>query len=108
MADVNDDDVAPLRIEVEGEAPAPVIRLVGDLDIASADDLRRVVAQATAAGPERLVFDVEKLSFMDSSGLTVLLEAAAAVDHVVLRSPTEIVRRVIDTTGVSSILRTEP
>ena len=41
---------------------------------------------------------------MDSSGIAVLLEAAQQADSVVIRRPSNAVRRVIETTGLSEVL----
>jgi anti-anti-sigma regulatory factor len=45
---------------------------------------------------------------MDSSGIAVLLRAAANVTRVDVRNATRAVRRIIETTGVDSVLHLEP
>ena len=44
------------------------------------------------------------VSFMDSSGIAVLLEAAQGTDAVLIRRPSNAVRRVIETTGLTEVL----
>jgi anti-anti-sigma factor len=95
-----------LTIAIEGEHP-PVLRLGGELDLATAPSIRRAVSSAVAdETPERVVFDMAGVSFMDSSGLSALLEVAATTP-VTVRNPSNAVRRVIETTGLSGVLTLE-
>jgi anti-anti-sigma factor len=73
-------------------------RLEGELDIATADDLGEVLREAAMAD-DPLVLDFSGVSFMDSSGLRVLLEASglqAGKGSVVILNPSPQVRRVLD------------
>jgi anti-sigma B factor antagonist len=110
MADVEESgNSAPLGIQTWADsAGAPVIAVSGDLDIASVERLRGVVADAAAQRPEQLTFDVSELRFMDSAGIAVLLGAASSVPSVRLLNPTPPVRRVIELTGLTDVLQVEP
>lgn len=57
--------------DVDGVA---VVRVAGDLDIATADDVLAAVAGAPR-GHRGMVLDLGGVGFVDSSGLRVLLEA---------------------------------
>jgi anti-anti-sigma factor len=77
-------------------------RLEGELDIATADDLSKVLRDA-AADTERdpLELEFSGVSFMDSSGLRALLEAAGLLNgkgkgSLVILNPSTQVRRVLD------------
>ena len=73
-------------------------RLEGELDMATADDLGELLKETERHG-DPVVLDFEGISFMDSSGLRVLLEAASSEDvgtSVVIVHPTDQVRRVLD------------
>jgi len=63
------------RIDEDRADSAVVLRLRGDLDLASADAVAQRLDALEAAG-EPVVLDVDRLSFMDSSGLRVVLQAA--------------------------------
>jgi anti-anti-sigma factor len=65
------------------------------------------VASITADRPERLIFDLSGLRFLDSAGIAVLIGAAAMVNAVHLRDPSPIVRRVVEVTGLSDVLLIE-
>ena len=49
--------------------------LIGELDIASAEDALRRVAEAERGSPSLLVIDLSTLTFVDSSGVRVVLVA---------------------------------
>jgi anti-sigma B factor antagonist len=55
-----------------------VVLIRGELDLATAPDLEKVVHEHLDAGGE-VVVDLRELQFMDSSGLRVLVRAHAAV-----------------------------
>jgi anti-sigma B factor antagonist len=85
----------------------PVIAVSGDLDISNADELRASVTALVASDPERLVFDLSDLRFIDSAGIAVLLGAASHVEDVRLRKPSPAVRRVVELTGLAEVLPIE-
>lgn len=87
-----------------GEA---VIRLVGELDTSNAHNVHAATAKAISEGALHVVFDLAGLEFIDSSGITVLLAAVSQADSVVIRQPSGAVRRIIETTGLTDVLRFE-
>lgn len=68
-----------LRIEVE-QGEIAVIRLLGELDLASAPALNAEIQQTVAASPSTIVIDLSGLEFMDSTGLRSLLMARESCD----------------------------
>jgi anti-anti-sigma factor len=100
---------AALHIEVSAtETGDPVFVLAGELDISNADRVRDAVQPILQTSPKRLVFEVRDLTFMDSSGIAVLVFAANALGSIELRHASPIVRRVVEATGLSEILRIDP
>lgn len=51
------------------------LALGGELDVFTAPTLREAIEEAAPAGSENLVLDLRGLSFLDSSGLAVILAA---------------------------------
>ena len=86
----------------------PIVTVSGDLDISNADALDAAVTSITATSPERLIFDLSGLRFIDSAGITVLLGATAKVNDVRIRKPSPAVRRVVELTGLDEVLPIEP
>jgi anti-anti-sigma factor len=87
---------------------SPVVRLSGELDITNAYSLRETMETVVATSPRRVVFELGELTFMDSSGIAVMVYVAKKVDTVELRQASNIVRRVVEATGLSTILRLDP
>jgi anti-anti-sigma factor len=100
--------VQPLVVETAVQAGGePVIRVAGDLDIASVDELKAAVSAALVRRPESLTFEVSGMRFMDSAGIAVLLGAVSAVQTVRLRSPSPAVTRLLELTGLTGVLEVE-
>lgn len=106
------DSVDTLTVSVERDPDGvPVVTLVGQLDLASAPraaDALGTVAEPAPGAQSPIVIDVTGLTFMDSSGLTVLLAAVNRGHALRLRRPTTNIRRLIAATGLDQILPTEP
>lgn len=54
---------------------AVVVRLVGELDLYNAPEVRAALLELMAEQPERLVVDLAEVDFVDSTALGVLIEA---------------------------------
>ena len=105
MAPVTNDGSPQGALEAGTDASgAPVVRLIGEIDISNADEIS-VELDAVAVEGSQLVIDLAGLEFMDSSGIAMLLRAAARVDALELRNPSSTVRRIIECTGLTDILR---
>ena len=62
-------------------------------------------------GTTELVIDLTRLEFIDSTGLSAILQANRKLDgkgQLVLREPTPLVRQVLEVTGLTGALRIEP
>ncbi len=85
----------------------PTLVLVGDFDLAAADDLRAALRSLGSAGSAAPQLDLAGVTFLDSSGLGVLLdfqrETEAANGAVVLLAPSSPCRRLLEITGVDSL-----
>ena len=86
------------------ESGVPTIKLSGEIDMSNVDSLRRLIDPVVARSPARVIFDLATLTFMDSSGIALLLQVSAKTDTVRLRDPSALVRRMIDATGLSDVL----
>jgi anti-sigma B factor antagonist len=95
------DGPPPLEVSVTLEDPSsPIIHLAGELDLASVEATKAGIAPYLAAQPARVTFDLEKLRFMDSSGIALLVQVSNDVGSVTLIHVPPIVHRVLDATGL--------
>jgi anti-sigma B factor antagonist len=87
------------------------LALEGELDLAGARQLEESLAAAEREGPARLVVDMGRLAFIDSTGLRLLLQAdARAREHgyeLVLRPGEPAVQRTFEVTGTLAVLHFE-
>jgi anti-anti-sigma factor len=92
-------------------APAPGghrLALRGELDLASAANLRDTVARLCAEGDQRLVLDIGELTFIDSTGLRAILTSRAECEQAgctlaITPAAEEVppqVRRLLQVTGL--------
>jgi anti-anti-sigma factor len=81
------------------------VHVAGELDLANTPELRRALRDAQLYA-RMVVLDLRKVTFIESSGVHVILDAAANVQPgngrlIVVRGPTD-VDRVLTLTSVSS------
>jgi stage II sporulation protein AA (anti-sigma F factor antagonist) len=84
-------------------------RVKGEVDLESADRLRQELeASLDHARPEVLLLDLEGVTFMDSSGLGVILGRYRRLKKqggkVVLSRPQPQVRRLLELSGLNKIM----
>jgi anti-sigma B factor antagonist len=103
-------DQPGFQAEIVANAPAMVVRVTGELDVATAPSLR-VLLDLAAEHARRIVVDMERVEFIDSTGLSVLLLAAqrarASNGEFVVRNPTPVARRVFDLLSLNGQLPIE-
>jgi len=69
---------AALEIDAEDEPPGVRLRPRGEIDLGTAGRLRSEIEECVAAGCERVVVNLQGVTFLDSTGLHVILDADAA------------------------------
>lgn len=80
--------------------PEGVLWLAGEFDLAAIDAFQAAVDAVPDAQAE-LVLDLSELTFLDSTGIRAFLVVADHVDGgLVLRRPTQAVRRVLGLVGI--------
>ena len=88
-------------VQVDGHSN---VRVTGEIDLATAAELRQHLNSVVAAGTGDIDLDLSDVTFLDSSGLVVLL-AARQVLHdahhrLTVRNPSKRVLRVFELSGV--------
>lgn len=68
-----------LSLSSRTEEPFEIIEVGGEIDVMTAPRLREAVIDAVNRGRMRLIIDVERVDFLDSTGLGVLVGALKRV-----------------------------
>jgi anti-sigma B factor antagonist len=99
---VGEGDATPVA-GVEERNGAVIVRLAGELDLYNAPTLRDELLKAADGSPERLVVDLSGLTFIDSTGLGVLIEARTRLTNrraFLLAAPGLETRRALEISGL--------
>ncbi len=84
-----------------------IIKLPNQLVMGNAPQARDEIKSLIRNGHTQLILDLQEISFIDSSGLSVLVSTLKAAQelqgHVVLLSPTDGVRSLIELTRLHHI-----
>ncbi|MBB2747663.1 UNVERIFIED_ORG: anti-sigma B factor antagonist [Microbispora rosea subsp. rosea] len=93
-----------LGVTVSHEATHTLVTLTGELDVISGERLRTVFGKLSEEGGTRLVVDTSELTFCDSMGLRLLLEAhdraVEAGGFMKLAGVRGVFRRILTVTGL--------
>jgi anti-sigma B factor antagonist len=72
-------EVPHLEVSVSYHNGIPVVKAKGDCDLITSRRLTEIVESLVNSGHCRIVFDMRDMTYMDSSGFRVLLEAKKKV-----------------------------
>ena len=101
-----------LVVEVRQQGAFTVIDVSGEIDIDTAPELREVLLEVTDAGADRLVFDLSRVTFVDSVGLGVLVLARKKMllrqGSVGIVAPTRRVVAIFKISGLDKLFRLRP
>ena len=91
-----------LSLELRNEGAVTIVEATGDLDVASAPELRAALGQQVDSGKTQLVVDLSGVPFVDSTGLGTLVaamrQAKQAGGSLKLAAPRDTVSRVLTLT----------
>jgi anti-sigma B factor antagonist len=97
----------PFHVVVIRTDSGVVVGVEGELDLSTAPQLRDELVALAEEGQTRVVLDLTRLSFIDSTGLSVLVMALnrsrADSGSVVIRNPSQSVLRILEITGLVSV-----
>lgn len=88
--------------------PVPVVHVSGDVDVTAAPALREAIDAVVAEGHRRLVLDLTEVTFIDSTGLGVVVGRLKGLRReggsLVVAAAHERVLRVLAITGLDTVL----
>jgi anti-anti-sigma factor len=101
-----------MTIGVEDRESVTVLALDGELDLATAGELSDALQAQHQRGRAAILLDLSSLSFCDSAGLRVFVKARRQAEEdggsFAIASPTAIVRRVLEVSGLADVFGTYP
>jgi anti-sigma B factor antagonist len=99
-----------LRIDLRQESTRIVVKLEGELDMANAPLLQNAIESAELAAAKTVVLDLQGLTFLDSTGLRIILAAREQCwrrgQEFAVTPGSQQVQRLLSVTGVGEHLRT--
>ncbi|KOU23367.1 anti-anti-sigma factor [Streptomyces sp. WM6372] len=100
--------MTPLKITARDATTGPVLEVIGDLDYASAPELRDLLTTLTLRPGQRLILDLAGMTFCDSSGITALISAHnhthAADAELALAAVPAHTQRILRIVGLDQII----
>lgn len=95
-----------LRVWTERWGETPVIGAEGEIDLGTVDKLRSAASEVVREQPDAVIFDLRKVTFIDSSGLGILVATRKRVSQggvtVVTNQPA--VLQSLGITGLDRVL----
>jgi anti-anti-sigma factor len=88
--------------------PGDVLRLHGELDLASAPRLEAALGARSLRDCQELVIDLSDLAFAGCAGLAEHHRRRAAHSGLLLVAPTDGLRRILSVTGIDAVLNIRP
>jgi anti-anti-sigma factor len=101
------EDAPAIALDVEREGDTAIITVGGELEFGTAAALRSMLIELSQQGADPVVVDIAGLEFIDSTGLSLLVQAKQRFEsqgrRFVLRRPTHRVVRVLETSGLAEL-----
>lgn len=101
----------PLSVSVERNDTAVIVSATGEIDIATAPEFRATALGAVARCPGLLVADLSGVSFIDSSGLNVLVllrQEALSRGHELRLVTSRRIDAVLKIAGLDQVFAIQP
>jgi anti-anti-sigma factor len=100
--------VDELRISVTAGTGHTLVTVAGECDLHTGRQLRDMLTSEVSRGARRMILDLSGLSFMDSTGMQVLLSVRTVLSvrggTLALVSPQPVVARILELTGADQYL----
>nr|WSX48003.1 STAS domain-containing protein [Streptomyces sp. NBC_00974] len=104
--------MSTLTITIRDATTGPVLELEGDLDYEQAPRLRQTLESLSLRPGQRLVVDLSRMQFCDSSGITALLvarnRAVTARADIALAAVPEHTARILRIVGLDQVFPIHP
>ena len=95
------------RIEQTVDSDRHTVALVGEFDLSNAPELVLVFDELAELGVDRIIVDMSRTSFIDSTVLGAFGLAYRRGLHLTIRGAGDVVRRQLDASGLAAIFDIE-
>ena len=99
-------DVADFAVAVDRLEDCVVVRVKGELDMASASELEDAISRVTSA--PHVVIDLSSCTFLDSTGMRVITDTMRQAPRVSVVATDPGVLRVLAITAVDTMVSVHP
>jgi anti-anti-sigma factor len=104
---VTPDEAPTIVVDVERQGGGALVTVGGELEFGTAAALRTTLIDLAQQGADPVVVDLAALEFIDSTGLSLLVQAKQRFEsqgrQFALRNPTHRVMRVLETSGLAEL-----
>lgn len=99
-----------MKIDIKSQDGAAVAVLSGEIDHHNAKEIRQQLDKyIISAQPKELAIDFKNISFMDSSGIGLIMGRYKLIHecggNLVVRNPQSYIRRVLKLSGIERMVR---
>jgi anti-sigma B factor antagonist len=104
-------ELSNIEIDVVERDGVVVVSLAGEVDLCAAPELEESLTRVAASQASSIVIDLDRVSFMDSAGVHVLLQFSLAQDtgtRLAFTPGSRQVQRLFEITGVRRYLQFAP
>lgn len=95
-----------MELEFKNENGSLTVKVIGKLDTMTAPKLEEELSKNTD-GVGAIIFDLEELKYISSSGIRVLLAIKKKISNMKVLKPTEEIMEVFEITGLADVFDIE-
>ena len=101
-----------MRVSAQRTNAHTVVTVSEVVDLATSSELRKYLTDLVGSGTQSLVLDLSEVRYLDSTGLTVLIETYRLLGGqpgaMVVVCTDSLVRRVLEVTGLDRVFSVRP
>ncbi|MBQ9808942.1 MAG: STAS domain-containing protein [Ruminococcus sp.] len=99
-----------MKLDIKNENGRPIARLSGEIDHHNAREIRTELDRfIISAQPKEMVIDMKNITFMDSSGIGLIMGRSKLIKEwggrLEVREPQPYIRRVLKLSGIERIVK---
>jgi anti-sigma B factor antagonist len=101
-------DPVDFAVDVDQRADCVVVRVTGELDMATADTFGDALNTAVVSSTPHVILDLSECSFVDSAGMRIVTATIKQAQRVSIVASEPAVLRVLEITAVDTMVSVHP